>query len=285
MSKPVAIVTGAGSGIGEATATHLHSLGYRVVIADLNPTSGQRVASALGKDALFHQTDVSSYKSQAQLFKRAYEWGGNRLDFCHANAGIDDRQNVHESMDKEEVDEEGLVKRLNTQTIDVNLEAVIQGLWLFKYYVGRSKEAGGGKGYFVATSSAAGLYFMPQCPQYTASKYGVIGFVRASAPNFINENITVNAICPAFIPTNLCPPEVAARWPKEHITPLSTVLKAIDAFLKDDQLTGQAVELSQENIYFRQPVDYVNESQRWIGLESGKIWNEGYKEPPKRNGY
>jgi 15-hydroxyprostaglandin dehydrogenase (NAD) len=157
MAKPVAIVTGAGSGIGEATATHLHSLGYKVVIADMNETSGQRVAAALGPDTLFHQTDVSSYTSQARLFKRAYEWGGNRLDFCHANAGIDDRQQIYAGMDEEEVDEEGLVKKLDTKTMEINLEAVIQGLWLFKYYVRRSKAAGGGKGWFVATSSAAGL--------------------------------------------------------------------------------------------------------------------------------
>jgi 15-hydroxyprostaglandin dehydrogenase (NAD) len=156
MSKPVAIVTGAGSGIGEAVATHLHSKGYKVVIADLDPKGGERVTSTLGPDALFHQTDVSSYKSQAQLFKTAYEWGGNRLDFCHANAGIDDRQNIFEEKEKEELDEEGLVKKLNTKTMEVNLEAVIQGLWLFKYYVRRS-EGNGGKGKFVATSSAAGL--------------------------------------------------------------------------------------------------------------------------------
>jgi 15-hydroxyprostaglandin dehydrogenase (NAD) len=45
------------------------------------------------------------------------------------------------------------------------------------------------------------------------------------------------------------------------------------------------VELSQENIYFRQQVDYANESQRWCGEESNKIWDTGYQEPPKRAGY
>jgi NAD(P)-dependent dehydrogenase (short-subunit alcohol dehydrogenase family) len=157
MSKPVAIVTGAGSGIGLAVATHLVTKGYKVVIADLNPTTGASAAESLGPDAAFVQTDVSSYTSQARLFKQAYEWGGNRLDFCHANAGIDDRQLLYDSEEKEELDEEGLLKPLNTKTMNVNLEAVIQGLWLFKYYVRRSKESGGGKGKFVATSSAAGL--------------------------------------------------------------------------------------------------------------------------------
>lgn len=156
MSKPVAIVTGAGSGIGEAVAKHLHGKGYKVVVADLNSTAGQRVVDDLGIGAHFIQTDVSDYRSQALLFKHAFEWGGNRLDFFHANAGIDDRQKLHGS-EEQELDDEGLVKPLNTKTMDVNLEAVIQGLWLFKYYVRCSKEAGGGKGHFIATSSAAGI--------------------------------------------------------------------------------------------------------------------------------
>lgn len=157
MTKPVAIVTGAGSGIGLAVATHLHGKGFRVVVAELNPSTGSQAASKLGQDATFIQVDVASYSSQARLFKQAYEWGGNRLDFFHANAGIDDRQMLYDGEDKEEVDDDGLVKPLNTKSMQVNLEAVIQGLWLFKYYVRRSKESGGGRGKFVATSSAAGL--------------------------------------------------------------------------------------------------------------------------------
>ncbi|PVI06941.1 NAD(P)-binding protein [Periconia macrospinosa] len=285
MSQPVAIVTGAGSGIGLAVATHLVSKNYRVVIADLNPTTGEAAASSLGPSATFIQSDVSSYNSQARLFKQAYEWGGNRLDFFHANAGVDDRQMLYDPAEKVEVDEEGLVKPLNTKTMQVNLEAVIQGLWLFKYYVSQSKEAGGGKGKFVATSSAAGLYAMTQNPQYTASKYGIVGLVRAAGPVLVKENITVNAICPAFIPTNLPPPEILAAWPKEHITPMSTAIKAIDAFLDDDTMTGQTVELSQENIYFRKQLDYVNESQRWVGEDSQSIWNAGYAKVPEKKGY
>lgn len=117
---------------------------------------------------------------------------------------------------------------------------------------------------------------MSQVPQYTASKYGVVGLCRAAGPNFIKEGISVNAICPAFIPTNLCPPEILKNWPKEHITPLSTVNKAIDAFLDDRSLSGQIVELSLDDIYFRDQVAYANESQTWIGKESDKIWNLGY---------
>ncbi|KAF2660703.1 NAD(P)-binding protein [Lophiostoma macrostomum CBS 122681] len=285
MGKPVAIVTGAGSGIGLAVATHLYSQGYKVVIADLNPTTGEGAASKLGADAKFIKCDVASYPDQARLFKQAYEWGGNRLDFCHANAGIDDRQMLYEPEEKEQLDENGLLKPLNTKSMQVNLEAVIQGLWLFKYYVRRSKEAGGGKGKFVATSSGAGLYYMTTNPQYTASKYGVVGFTRAAGPVFVKEGITVNCLCPGFIPTNLCPPGLLEIWPKEHITPLSTAIKAIDACLGDDTMTGQAVELSQENIYFRKMVDYPNESQRWIGEESLSLWDKAYEKPAERKLY
>lgn len=60
------------------------------------------------------------------------------------------------------------------------------------------------------------------------------------------------------------------------MTPLSTVNKAIDAFLEDRTLTGQVVELSLESIYFREQVGWPNESQRWIGEESHKLWDLGY---------
>jgi 15-hydroxyprostaglandin dehydrogenase (NAD) len=157
MSKPVAIVTGGASGIGETVIKHLHGKGFRVVIADLSSKAGELLAEDLGSDAIFIHTDVSDYKSQARLFKQAFEWGGNRIDLFHANAGIDDRHSLYAGEDKQELDEEGLLRPLGLTTMQVNLDAVIQGLWLFRDYVRQSKKAGGGTGHFVATSSAAGL--------------------------------------------------------------------------------------------------------------------------------
>lgn len=66
---------------------------------------------------------------------------------------------------------------------------------------------------------------------------------------------------------------------------MSTAIKAIEAFLNDDNLTGQAVELSQENIYFREILPWANESQKWIGTESQSIWDEGYATVPEKTGY
>lgn len=66
---------------------------------------------------------------------------------------------------------------------------------------------------------------------------------------------------------------------------MSTAIKAIDAFLGDDTMTGQSVELSQENIYFREMVPWANESQRWVGEESQSIWDEAYSKVPEKAGY
>jgi 15-hydroxyprostaglandin dehydrogenase (NAD) len=149
---PVAIVTGGASGIGFAVSQYLLSKGYRVVIADVNEIEGPKAATALGSRAIFQKTDVSSFKEQRALFDRAFTWGGNRLDFLVANAGIDDRQSLYEQ--SEILDKDGLLQELNIKAIRVDLDAVLQGIWLFKHYA-RKNQIPGGK--IMITSSAAGL--------------------------------------------------------------------------------------------------------------------------------
>lgn len=150
--KPVAIVTGAASGIGLAVTKHLLSLGYRVAMADVDP-SGSDISVSLGPDTLFVKTDVSDYTQQSHLFDQAFKWGGDRLDFFHANAGIDDRQSIYEKNEDTKL-EAGIPLPLNLKTLRVDLDAVIQGVWLFRWYARKNKERGGK---VVITSSAAGL--------------------------------------------------------------------------------------------------------------------------------
>jgi NAD(P)-dependent dehydrogenase (short-subunit alcohol dehydrogenase family) len=78
---PVAIITGASSGIGEALTRHLLAKQWRVVMADINATKGQSLAAELGSNVAFFETDVSSWTSQVKLFEQAYERSGNRFDF------------------------------------------------------------------------------------------------------------------------------------------------------------------------------------------------------------
>lgn len=149
----MAIITGAASGLGLALTRHLLSQNWRVCMADSNAVVGDKLAVELGDDALFIPTDVSVYSQQAELFARAFEFGGQRLDFAALNAGIDDKQSLYST--NEELDEQGLLQEMNLVTLKVDLDAVVQGIWLFKYYARRNTVTRGGK--IVITSSAAGL--------------------------------------------------------------------------------------------------------------------------------
>lgn len=122
-------------------------------------------------------------------------------------------------------------------------------------------------------------------PQYCAAKHAIVGITRSCGPVFSKrDNITVNCICPAFVVTNLCPPHVLEIFPKEHITPMSTVVKAYDHFLTNDDATGQVVELTLDELHFRKQPEYPNESQRWINEEGNAFWEEAYQKVPPREG-
>lgn len=122
-------------------------------------------------------------------------------------------------------------------------------------------------------------------PQYTAAKHALVGLTRAAGPMLLKgSSITLNCICPAFIKTNLCPPHIRDTFPEEHVTPMSTVMKAIDTFIDDDTMTGQTVELSLDQLYFRKQPEWANKSQKWLGEESAAFWEEAYKAQPTKNG-
>lgn len=92
MSFPVAIVTGGSSGIGIGLVQHLRALKWRVVVADLNPPT-----ETLDENTLFIKTDISSWDQQAEMFRKAYDWG-KRLDFVALNAGVIDRDDIFNTL-------------------------------------------------------------------------------------------------------------------------------------------------------------------------------------------
>lgn len=140
MSKSVALITGGASGIGLALTRHLLSKGWRVIIADRNAAAGEAVVAELGPDALFHQTNVTDYADQVALFKRSFAWGGDRLDLFVANAAVADQQNMY---GPPVLDDNGDPRPLNLSTLDVDLSAVFQGMWLFKHYARKNSKPGG----------------------------------------------------------------------------------------------------------------------------------------------
>ncbi|KUJ12861.1 NAD(P)-binding protein [Mollisia scopiformis] len=278
MSSPVAIVTGASSGIGLALTKHLLSQNWSVVLLDVqNPPA----EAALPKDkSLYIHCDVGSWDSQAAAFKQAFEWKG-RLDFAALNAGIDDRDDIFRTaaLDQAEFGNHA-PRKPDMSTFDVNLLGAYYGAKLFTHYYLRNPSKSRKLGCIVMTSSMAGLYPHAGVPQYTATKYGVVGLVRSLAPVALKvSGIRVNSICPAFVPTNLAPPGLMEAWPKSGITPMSTIMRAYDEFLDEEKAwNGQCVEASLEELTYRgTPVPPGSEKVE-IDIHPLRLFDEIYRE-------
>jgi 15-hydroxyprostaglandin dehydrogenase (NAD) len=105
----------------------------------------------------------------------------------------------------------------------------------------------------------------------------LIGLVRSVGPKFRrDDHITINAILPAFVATGLAPAGLIDAMPKEHLTPMSTILKAYDSFLENDDLSGETVECSGDQLYFRKKAEYPNKSQEWLAEDTDGFWKGSY---------
>jgi len=281
MSRPVAIVTGASSGIGLALTKQLLESKWHVVMADVN---GPKEELA---DTLFIKTDISKWADQASLFQRTFEWH-SRLDFCALNAGIDDRDDIFASVSS---DTTKPPKQPNMKTIEVNLTGTYYGIKLAAHYMSLNKPKPGGK--VVVTASAAGIYPLPSIPQYAASKHGLVGLVRSLAPVASKVKITINAICPAMVATGLAPPGLMDGFSKDQITPMSTIMRAfaelgdLENVEKDGWTeggkTGDIVECSIQDLIYREAPQRANQTQEHMaGRGAADFWAKAYTERNKK---
>jgi NAD(P)-dependent dehydrogenase (short-subunit alcohol dehydrogenase family) len=207
----VALVTGAASGIGQATAERLASEGARICVVDLTDDAGRAVAESV--DGVFHRADVGEpHEIDAAFATCERELGG--VDIAFLNAGIAIGH----------ADIETLPDDLYRLIMRVNVDGVVYGARA----AARAMERRGG-GAIVATSSLAGLIPFPPDPVYDLTKHAVVGFVRSIAPSLLAKGITANTVNPGMTDTKIMS-EDARRMLREAnfpIMPPSQIAEAV----------------------------------------------------------
>jgi NAD(P)-dependent dehydrogenase (short-subunit alcohol dehydrogenase family) len=185
----VALITGAGSGLGKAVAQRFAAEGARVVVTDIADEAGRAVAAGIGEAAAFIHCDhtVSEQCNQAVAF--ALDRFG-ALDILHNNAGGPFTGSF------ETIDDE-----LMERVLRVNLVGVLKMTRAALPALRQSATGNPAGACLLFTSSLQGLKAKPNFSLYTVAKHGIVGLVRSLALELAPQNIRVNAICPTVTET------------------------------------------------------------------------------------
>lgn len=188
ISDSVALVTGAGSGIGQATAERFAEEGANVLVVDIDEDAGKDTVSRIetaGGTAAFVEADVSDSSAVERMIEQAIEEYG-QLDIAVNNVAAGTTPAPVTNITEEEWD----------RVTDITQKGVWLGL---KHEVPAILDAGGGA--IVNVSSEAGIQGSPGRTPYSASKHGVVGLTRSVALEFADEDLRVNAVSPTIVDT------------------------------------------------------------------------------------
>lgn len=226
-----AVITGGASGIGLATARRLAAEGARVVIADIDPGTGEKAADEVG--GMFVRVDVTDREEVENLYARTYEEYGS-VDIAFNNAGISPADDA--SILDTDIDAWRRVQ-------EVNLTSVY---YCCKYAIPYMKEQGKGSiintASFVAVMGAATSQI-----SYSASKGGVLSMSRELGVEFAREGIRVNALCPGPVNTPLLK-ELFAKDPEKAARRLVHV--PLGRFAEPEELAAAVAFLASDDSSF-----------------------------------
>jgi 3-oxoacyl-[acyl-carrier protein] reductase len=232
----VVLVTGGAAGIGFSTAEAFAAEGAKLAICDVNPEAGEKALKALGADASFSKVDVADSQSVADWIDQVSDRYG-QIDVLVNNAGIT---------------RDGLIMRLKEADWDLVIDINLKGTFNCTKSVSKvmMKQR---SGKIVNVASVVGVIGNPGQANYVASKAGVIGLTKTVARELAPRGITVNAVAPGFIETDM----TAVLSDKVRDAMLATIplgragnpqdVAGIVTFLSSDAasyLTGQVLHVS-----------------------------------------
>lgn len=242
----------------------LVSKGARVFLADINIKGAEAVAAELNEsdsqNAQVTNVDTGDWNSQAEAFGKAVHAFG-RIDYVYPIAGIGERVWTPNDPTKSS----GFEKP-DLTVIDLDLVGVMYTVSLAVQQFRRQEPKGGFRGKIGCVASVCGFYCVPTLPIYTAAKHGVNGFVRSFGKYLPEEQITMNAVSPNVVRTNI---STGAFYDsleeKKLLTPMKGVIDAFETMLGDSETSGEILEIPPNGNYnIRKAPEYLDDESEEV---------------------
>ncbi|KXL41324.1 hypothetical protein M433DRAFT_139067 [Acidomyces richmondensis BFW] len=255
--QKTAYVTGAASGIARAVTEMLVGRGYKVAIADIDHEGVKAVASQCknGEIVAALQLNAADWNSQVQTFEDALRALGGRIDYVYPIAGIGERMSIPNDPKSK------VFVKPDLSVLDVDLYGFLYTTSLAIQQMRRQeKDEQGFRGKIAVVASVCGFYCVPTLPMYTAAKHAVVGFVRSFGKYLPEEDITLNAVCPNVIRTNI---STSAFYDtleaRGLLTPMKPVIDAFETFL-DEKISGECLEVGPTGeVVNRAPANHLDQ--------------------------